>query len=53
MRRLSLSSLFLVGLLLLFTAGVARAEDPPYVGWSALLPGLTTVRPGGRAASTR
>jgi len=43
MRRLSLRSLYLVGLLLLlFTAGAARAEDPPYVGWSALLPGLTT-----------
>jgi hypothetical protein len=42
MRRLSLRSLFLIGLLLLFTAGAARAEDPPYVGWSALLPGLTT-----------
>jgi Family of unknown function (DUF5995) len=42
MRRLSLRSLFLIGLLLLFTAGTARAEDPPYVGWSALLPGLTS-----------
>ena len=42
MRRLSLRSLYLVGLLLMFTAGPARAEDPPYVGWSALLPGLTT-----------
>ena len=28
--------------LLLLTAGAARADDPPYVGWSALLPGLTT-----------
>jgi hypothetical protein len=42
MRRLSLRSLCLIGLLLLFTAGAARAEDPPYVGWSTLLPGLTT-----------
>jgi hypothetical protein len=42
MRRLSLSSLFLIGLLLLLTAGAARAEDPPYVGWSVLLPSLTT-----------
>ena len=42
MRRLSLRSLFVIGMLLLFTAGAARAEDPPYVGWSALLPGLTT-----------
>ena len=39
MRRLSL---FLIGFLLLLTAGAARAEDPPYVGWSALLPSLTT-----------
>jgi len=39
MRRLSL---FLVGLVLLCTAGAARAEDPPYLGWTALLPGLTT-----------
>ena len=42
MRRFSLCSLFLIGFLLLVTAGAARAEDPPYVGWSALLPGLTT-----------
>src|SRR4051794_13593825 len=41
MRRLSLSSLLLISLLLL-TAGAARAEDAPYLGWSALLPGLTT-----------
>jgi hypothetical protein len=26
----------------MFSAGPAHAEDPPYVGWSALLPGLTT-----------
>jgi len=36
MRRLNL---FLISLLLMFTAGAARAEDPPFVGWSALLPG--------------
>jgi len=42
MRRLSLRSLFVIGMLLLFTAGAARAEDPPFVGWPALLPGLTT-----------
>ena len=42
MRRLSLCSPFLIGFLLLLTAGAARAEDPPYVGWPALLPGLTT-----------
>ena len=43
MRRLSLRHLLLiVGSLLLLTAGAARAEDPPYVAWTALLPGLTT-----------
>jgi hypothetical protein len=42
MRRLSLRHLFLIGVLLLVTAGAARAEDPPYVAWTALLPGLTT-----------
>jgi hypothetical protein len=42
MRRLSLCCLFLMGFLLYLTVGAARAEDPPYVGWSALLPGLTT-----------
>jgi hypothetical protein len=42
MRRFSLCSLFLIGFLLFLTAGSARAEDPPYVGWPALLPGLTT-----------
>ena len=41
MRRLMLRGLFLAGLMLLF-ASAARAEDPPYVGWTALLPGLTT-----------
>src|SRR5215213_10214552 len=41
MRRLSLSSLLLISLLLL-TTGTARAEDAPYLGWSAVLPGLTT-----------
>src|SRR5215216_6864682 len=41
MRRPSLPSLLLISLVLL-SAGTARAEDPPYVGWTALLPGLTT-----------
>jgi Family of unknown function (DUF5995) len=40
MRRFSLVSLLLAGLLL--APGAARAEDPPYVGWTELLPGLTT-----------
>jgi Family of unknown function (DUF5995) len=42
MRRLRLRHLVLIGSLLLVTAGAARAEDPPYVGWTALLPGLTS-----------
>ena len=42
MRRLRLRHLFLVGVFLLFTAGAARAEDPPFVAWTGLLPGLTT-----------
>ena len=42
MGRFSIRSLLLIGLLLMFTAGSARAEDPPFVGWTALLPGLTT-----------
>jgi hypothetical protein len=42
MRRLRLRHLVLIGSLLLVTAGAARAEDPPYVGWTELLPGLTT-----------
>src|SRR5215211_2724767 len=41
MRRPSLPSLLLISLVLL-SAGTARAEDAPYLGWSALLPGLTT-----------
>jgi hypothetical protein len=32
----------LLALLLLFAPGSARAEEPPFVGWTALLPGLTT-----------
>ena len=40
MLRLGLVSL-LAGLLLL-APGAARAEDPPHVAWTALLPGLTT-----------
>jgi hypothetical protein len=39
------SRLGIVGLLavaLLLTPGAARAQDPPYVGWTGLLPGLTT-----------
>jgi len=32
----------LLALSLLFVPGIARAEDPPFVGWTALLPGLTT-----------
>jgi hypothetical protein len=32
----------LVALLSLLLAAVARAEDPPFVGWTALAPGLTT-----------
>src|SRR6478609_4457976 len=27
---------------LLVAPGAARADDPPYIGWSQLLPGLTT-----------
>jgi hypothetical protein len=42
MRRLSIRHLFLISLVLLLTAGAARAEDPPYVASTALLPGLTT-----------
>jgi Family of unknown function (DUF5995) len=41
MPRLSVVSL-LVAAALLPAPGVARAEDPPYVGWSELVPGLTT-----------
>ena len=32
----------LLALLLLLAPGAAHAEDPPFVGWTALLPGLTT-----------
>jgi hypothetical protein len=42
MCRFSLRCLVVIGSLLLLSAGVARAEDPPFVGWTALLPGLTT-----------
>ena len=41
MRRLSLVSL-LIAVVLLPAAGAARADDPAYLSWSALLPGLTT-----------
>jgi hypothetical protein len=40
-----MSRLCIVGLLLaatLLAPGAARAEDPPHVGWTELLPGLTT-----------
>jgi Family of unknown function (DUF5995) len=32
----------LLALLLLAAAGTAKADDPPFLGWTALLPGLTT-----------
>jgi Family of unknown function (DUF5995) len=32
----------LLGLLLLAAPNAARAEDPPFLGWTALAPGLTT-----------
>jgi hypothetical protein len=38
--RLSVVSLLLAAALLLAPGG-ARAEDPPYLGWTGLLPGLT------------
>lgn len=41
MTRASVVSLLLVAVLLLL-AGAARADDPPYVAWTELLPGLTT-----------
>jgi hypothetical protein len=41
MSRVSLLSLLLAAVLLL-PSGNARAEDPPYVAWTQLLPGLTT-----------
>jgi Family of unknown function (DUF5995) len=40
MRRRRIVSVVLAAVLL--SPGVARAEDPVYVGWSELLPGLTT-----------
>jgi Family of unknown function (DUF5995) len=40
MPRRSLISMLLAALLL--STAVARADDPPYVGWTELLPGLTT-----------
>jgi hypothetical protein len=40
MRRVSLFSLLLAGLLV--APAAARADDPPFIGWSHLLPGLTT-----------
>jgi hypothetical protein len=41
MRRLRLLTVLVTGSLLL-APGAGRAEDPPYVGWTELLPGLTT-----------
>ena len=41
MRRLSLVTVLVTGSLLL-APGAGRAEDPPFVGWTELLPGLTT-----------
>ena len=41
MRRLSLVTLLITGCLLL-GPGAGRAEDPQFVGWTELLPGLTT-----------
>jgi hypothetical protein len=41
MRRFSLVSLLVAGSLLL-APGAAHAEDPPYLGWTDLLPGLTS-----------
>jgi hypothetical protein len=41
MHRLSLVTLLVTGSLLL-APGAGRAEDPPFVGWTELLPGLTT-----------
>ena len=40
MSRLSLVILLLAAVLL--PSGLARAQEPPYVGWTELLPGLTT-----------
>jgi hypothetical protein len=41
MPRVSVVSLLLAAALLL-APGAARADDPPYVGWTDLLPGLST-----------
>jgi Family of unknown function (DUF5995) len=41
MSRLTFVSLLLAAAFLI-APGAARAEDPPYVGWPQLLPGLTT-----------
>jgi Family of unknown function (DUF5995) len=41
MRRINLLGLILAGALLL-TPAAASAQDPPYLEWPALLPGLTT-----------
>jgi hypothetical protein len=41
MRRFSLVTLLVTGWLLL-APGAGRAEDPPFVGWTELLPGLKT-----------
>src|SRR5687768_10421492 len=34
---------YLLALVLLLAPGTAHAEEPPFVGWTALLPGLTTA----------
>jgi hypothetical protein len=39
---LRLGLVSLIASLLLLAPGAARAQDPPYVEWTALLPGLTT-----------
>ena len=41
MRRLCVVVILIAGSVIV-APGSARAEDPPFVGWSALLPGLTT-----------
>ncbi len=37
-----LVTVLLLAAALLTSTGAARADDPPYIGWSQLLPGLTT-----------
>src|ERR1700760_2609249 len=32
-----------LGLVTCWTAGTAAADDPPFIAWSSLLPGLTTT----------